>query len=147
MVGIECKKRLNFYFLFCNIFRSQADPKNPKKKKKKKVKNPNLKSVCYCSWRSIKQVKAQFFLLSATFSGTKQKLSTKKNMGTGSFMAWPLNNVTENNTRLSLSSPSTNIHKQTLKHFFFQLSKKKHTHTHTHAQKHRETQMRMIENS
>ena len=113
-----------------------------KKKKKKKVKNPNLKSVCYCSWRPIKQVKAQFFLLSATFSGTKQKLSTKKNMGTGSFMAWPLNNVTENNTRLSLSSPSTNIHKQTLKHFFFQLSKKKKK-----KQKHRETQMRMIKNS
>ena len=132
MVGIECKKRLNFYFLFCNIFRSQAEPKNPKNKNKK-VKNPNLKSVCYCSWRSIKQVKAQFFLLYATFSGTKQKLSTKKkkkkNMGTGSFMAWPLNNVTENNTRLSLSSPSTNIHKQTLKHFFFSIIKKKNRNT------------------
>ena len=56
-------------------------------------------------------------------------------MGTGSFMAWPLNNVTENNTRLSLSSPSTNIHKQTLKHFFFSnYQKKKNTHTHTRTE-------------
>lgn len=32
MVGIECKKRLNFYFLFCHIVKSQAEPKNPKKR-------------------------------------------------------------------------------------------------------------------